>query len=186
MKSQKIILIVLFGIIAMSSCKYECSCFDKSLLVWMPQDYGDKIQFTNQDNLDTLTFVVTKKSYTDSYKIERQNKQSCFPSAYLIADNFEDTLNYNLTIETDYKNILTQFFGSIYLGNKKGTFGINDPNLKELVKSKTINNKNYNIITFENDTITNNNEIYKIILAENYGLLKFYEKSGKVWTLIEK
>jgi len=186
MKMQKLILLTLFGMFAMSSCKYECPCFDKSLLVWMPQEYGDEIKFTNHDNSDTLVFIVTKKYYSDSYKIERQNKKSCEANAELITENIEDTLNYKLTIVTNYQNILTSIFGNIYVGNKKGRFGIDEPNLKELIKSKTINNKNYNTITFEYDTTTNSAEIYKIILAENYGLLQFYEESGEVWTLIEE
>ncbi len=66
MRSQKIILIVLFAMFILGSCKYECPCFDTSLLVWMPQEYGDSIQFTNQDNSDKLTFIVTKKYYSDS------------------------------------------------------------------------------------------------------------------------
>ena len=184
MNTKRIILIVLFGIFAISSCKYECPSFDKSLLVWIPQNVGDEIQFTNQDNSDTLTFYVTQKSYTDSYKTERQNQESCSASAGLTANN--DTLQYSIYFNKPY-NADYIFEGEIKLNsNIAGVFSISFSDINNITKKIVINNNEYKAIIFENDTNTNDVEIYKIILAENYGLLQFYEKSGEVWTLIEK
>lgn len=57
--------------------------------------------------------------------------------------------------------------------------------INSLTESFTLDGKNYNSIILKTDTITSNAGIYKIILAENYGLLQFYEKSGTIWTLVE-
>jgi len=184
MKAQKIILVALFGMFLLNSCKYECPCFDKSLLVWMPQEYGDKIQFTNQNNSDTLTFTVTKKEYTDSYKIQRQNRESCDAYAELIASN--DALLYSISFDKPYQSDYILDGGIRLNYNVAGGFTFSFSDINKLTKKYIINNKSYNAITFEQDTTANNNEIYKIILAEDYGLLQFYEKSGEVWTLIEK
>ena len=181
MKTQKLLLLVLFAILSLSSCKYECPCFDKSLLVWMPQEYGNTIQFTNQDKSDTLTFYVTKKYYSDSYKIERQNRQSCYADAELITRNDTDSLFYSLQISSDYNNT-SSIVSEISVKQALGSFGINNINSQEYI----LNNKSYKSLFLESDTTKTNDGIYKIILAENYGLLQIYEKTGEVWTLIEK
>ena len=184
MKTMMVPLIAIVSI-PLNSCRYDCPCFDKSLLVWIPQEQGDKLEFTNKDYSDTLTFTVTKKYYSDNYKIERQNKQSCYPDAQLIMENNTDSLYYTLSIITNYNNTLTSLFGEINARQNKGYFGIDDCDLKNMTKKIIVIGKNYNALIFEKDTTTNDNKIYKIILAENYGLLKFYEKSGVEWTLIE-
>lgn len=53
------ILLIISGIL-LNSCKYECPGIDKSLLKWIPQEYGDKIKFYNQFN-DTIEFIVNQK-----------------------------------------------------------------------------------------------------------------------------
>ena len=98
MKTIKILIIITFASILLNSCKYECPGFDKSLLVWMPQEYGDEIKFTNNDNSDTLVFTVNKKEYTDSYIVERQNKKSCDAIASLGAKNNFSNSNFSISI----------------------------------------------------------------------------------------
>lgn len=186
MKTIKILIFIAFASILLNSCKYECPGFDKSLLVWMPKEYGDEIKFTNNDNSDTLVFTVNNKEYTDSYMTERQNKKSCDAVASLGAKNNFSNSNFYISIYNPYNSDIGI---SIYIYlieeqlEKTGEQSISFTNINEIKEPIVINNKTYNAIIIENDTLINQNEIYKIILAENYGLLKFYEKSGIEWTL---
>lgn len=182
------LILSIISAIVFNSCKYECPGIDKSLLKWIPQEYGDGIKFYNQFN-DTIVFIVNKKEYTDSYQVERQNKKSCDAIAAL---NAKSSLNYSQFNITFSKPIQFDFSLNINIGlvindlEKTGGYGLEFSDINSLTESFTLNDKNYNSIIFETDTMTSNADIYKIILAENYGLLKFYEKSGAIWTLIEE
>ena len=52
----------------------------------------------------------------------------------------------------------------------------------------TINGKFYNeVLVIERDTATYSENIWKIIIANNYGIIRFFDrKTGYVWTLSVK
>lgn len=188
MINYKITFLISITILALlaNACKYECPGFDKSLLSWMPQNEGDTLNYINK-NTDTLTFVVEKKNYSKSFKIERQNKKSCYSDAILDAFNTFTLTGFTIRFNESYSNNLSMSC-TININNKEkyGYFYYdNIKNLNNLSQKIKIDNKSYKeTIIFENDTINNSNKIYKAIVANHYGLVKFYENSGVEWSLL--
>jgi hypothetical protein len=188
MRMKSILFLILTFFVLLNSCKYECPEIDKSLLKWIPQELGEKIRYYSQFN-DTIEFIVNQKEYTDSYQTERQNKKSCSAIATLKA---KSPINHSFFYITFHKGVQPEFYlnGNISLvANQLEKIGVcffKFTDINSLTESFTLHDKSYNSIIFEADTMTSNALIYKIILAENYGLLKFFEKSGTTWTLIEE
>ncbi len=186
MKHLPILISITIIALLTNACKYECPGFDKSLLSWMPQNEGDTLNYINE-NTDTLSFVVEKKNYSKSFKIERQNKKSCYSYAILDVFNTYTLTGFTIKFNESYSNNLSISF-TINIDNKEkyGHFNFdNIKNLNNLSQEIEIDNKSYKeAIIFESDTINNSISIYKAIAANNYGLVKFYEKSGVEWSLL--
>ncbi len=188
MKHLPILISITIIAFLANACKYECPGFDRSLLSWMPQNEGDTLNYVNK-NTDTLTFVVEKKDYSKSFKIERQNKKSCYSDANLYSKNQIHNSEINFSIVENWNNVLSicvnLYLLKYYETEKQGELCIETQNINNIIEALNIENKAYKeAIIFENDTINDSNNIYKAIIANNYGLIKFYEKSGVEWSLL--
>jgi len=154
----------------------------------MPYNIGNELIFVNQ-HLDTLYLTVTTKSVSEEYEARRSCKNKCCGSDATIRANDEYDDNYRknaLKFEIVFTYMESWIHSSISLGkynNHKGMAGIT--NFENHIDTMTINGFFFNeVVVLERDTIKFTDEIWKVIVANNYGIVKFYDrKSGDEWIL---
>ena len=172
-------------VIVLSTCNKDCIKFDRDLLTWIPYNIGDEIYFTNQNN-DTLTFIINEADIYDDESYCRCEKCECVSYAsFSTAVNIEDFINGEISVIEN--NIKIMSFG-IRVGDSNGYHSLSGSNIFNDTISYSINNVTYNeVLLFEVDTILQpKHEIWKIIVANNYGVIKFYDRyTGHEWTLVE-
>jgi hypothetical protein len=190
MKSKVQSILIIFVFVLLSSCYKKCPEFNKKYLSWMPYNIGDELIFINQNN-DTLSFIINRKYVTDEHKIKRIGKCSCgTPHAIAEGTSYEDNnyRNNGLTFEINYANNINEGYMSfeIFLGKYNNHLGYcSKRNFESYIDTMTINGFFYNeIVVLERDTINFTDEIWKVIVANNYGIVKFYDReTGDEWTL---
>lgn len=190
MKTSTLIflLIVIFFI---NSCKVECPCFDKSLLTWMPYEVGDRLTYVNQQN-DTLSFTVKSKILSEEYKEKKRFEDECVSDAVFDINDDLSTSGYRFVINKDMQNIGIHYeFGLLIDNNVNNPIyssGICSSNIECCLDTITINDKFYNeVIIIERDTINYSDEIWKVIVANNYGIIRFYDReTDYVWSLVDE
>ena len=183
---RKAIVLSLIIIIAIiSSCKnqQECPAFDRNLLVWAPYEKNDTIKFENNKN-DTINFIISEKTIYDHKGIY---KNGCFSECSVYCVDNGKEFNYKIH---NYCDDCIQFSLNIFLNNKSGSFSLDTDKLNDNIINETaIDNKKYtNVIIIKTDTIKypNLSHFWKIIIAKNKGVVKFYDRiDNETWTLIE-
>lgn len=189
MKTIKIFLFILI-LFVFIRCKYECPGFDKTLLTWIPYNTGDELTFTNQ-NSDTIKFTIVRKAVSEEEKVKRScGSECCVSTANIIAestydDNYKKNLLYfEITISYNIGNFMhCKIFLEKY-NNNNGMAGIR--NFELHIDTMTINGFLFNeVVVLERDTLRfPDDEIWKVIVANNYGIVKFYDrKTGDEWIL---
>jgi hypothetical protein len=181
-------LFILLIIIASHSCKVECPCFDEKLLTWMPYDINDKLMYMNQQN-DTLVFFVKSKTLSVEYKEKVRFKEDCTSEAYFKINDELLSSGFEYFIREDTKDVVIScYFGLLIQDNIYSSGDCSFSNIYCCLDTMTINNKLYDeVFTIERDTINFSDEIWKVIVANNYGIVKFYDReTGYEWTLIEE
>ena len=191
MKSIKILILLIF-MVFLNGCYEKCPPFNKDLLTWMPSEEGDVLKYSNQQN-DTLTFTVYGKSLSEDY---RNRGYRCSSEASLSLWN-DSSATYSVSMNC-YEDIsvslsssfflIIDFEERIYSG---GSHYVDD--IECCIDTLTVDNVFYNeTITMECDTIlypsteSDNYRIWKAIVANNYGVIKFYDRyTGYEWTLVE-
>ncbi len=187
MKIIKIIFLLCIVILT-NSCKVECPCFNKNLLTWMPYEVDDELLYVNQQN-DTLFFTVKSKILSEEYKEKKRFEEECFSKAEFEISDDLSTSGYDYTIYNYKDGATIDFKFSILIHNNVYSSGGNSfLDIDCCLDTMTINNKLYQeTITIERDTINFSDEIWKVIVANNYGIVKFYDKkTGYEWTLVEE
>lgn len=188
MKTIKALLLisVLFVLV---SCEYECPGFDRKYLAWMPYNVGDELIFYNQ-NSDTIKFNVLRKEVSDEIKVPRSCGSKCCDAYASITakstyDNYQrDYLRFRIVF--DYMGNSMHY--EIYLGKyNKSTGKCSIDNFENHIDTMTINNVFYEeVVVLERDIVKfPEDEIWKLIVANNYGIIKFYDKkTGDEWTAV--
>jgi predicted DNA binding protein len=179
MKNKISIVLISLFVLAVSSCNYSCPGFDTELLKWMPYELDDELIYTNQYD-DTLIFRIYQKEISESYETSHKNRNYCESHLYYdIAEISNQSINMIFRINKLENN--TSIGIEINIQNNSGFFYIETENLN--TKIITLESNSYETITFENDTIGDDNEIWKVILAKNYGIIQFYDREADfVWT----
>lgn len=175
MKNEISIILISLFVLAVSGCDYNCPGFDTELLKWMPYELGDELIYTNQHN-DTLIFTINEKEISEPFETHK-GRNACNSSFFIAAFEQVNSLSCGFTILDE--DITIEISVNSCYDNIKTT----DINIEQ--KEVVINNIIYNeTIIFEKDTTINDDRIWKIILAKNYGIIQFYEReTGQVWTL---
>ncbi len=188
MKKIKIFLFILF-LFVFIGCKYECPGFDKTLITWIPYNVGDELIFVNQQ-LDTLYLTVTTKSVSEEYEARRSCKNKCCDSKATIMANDEYDDNYRqnaFRIEITFTYVENWMSSNINLekyNNNSGYCSIT--NFENHIDTMSINGFLFNeVVVLERDTLRfPDDEIWKVIVANNYGIVKFFDrKTGDEWIL---
>jgi|WetSurMetagenome_2_1015567.scaffolds.fasta_scaffold305379_2 hypothetical protein len=129
------ICLILF-ICLISSCAERCDDFDYSITEWMPYQKNDKIAFSNNNIIDTLTVTYSEINHTD--KIKFGSKCIC-ENSYVV--NISSATLDVTAMFYDAKNIDQS---EIEINNEYLTFS-------EQVNSAIINGKTYiNVVIFVN------------------------------------
>ncbi len=182
---------LLIAIFFINSCKIECPCFDESLLTWMPYEVGDRLTYVNQQN-DTLSFTVKSKILSEEYKERKRFEDECSSDAEFEINDDLSTSGYRFVINKYIQNIGIQYeFGLLIddnVNNPNYSSGYGSSNIECCLDTITINDKFYNeVIIIERDTIIFSDEIWKVIVANNYGIIRFYDReTDYVWTLVDE
>ncbi|GAB4287483.1 MAG: hypothetical protein Kow0068_13280 [Marinilabiliales bacterium] len=188
---NKIKILLLFVIvILMNSCKIECPSFDKSLLTWFPYEVGDQLMYTNQHN-DTLIFSVKSKNLSESYKEKKRFEDECISDAvFYLSDDFSTIAysQYYFTIDYDESGITIKYNIELLISDNVYCSGSGSSDIECCLDTITINNRLYQeAVIIERDTINFSDEIWKVIVANNYGIIKFHDReTGYEWTLVNK
>lgn len=175
-----------------AGCKYECPGFDKTLLTWMPYNIDDELVFINQNN-DTILFTIIHKAVSKEEKVKRSCGIKCCTSTANIIAESPTAYNYKKNSFT-YEIVFTYMENWIQCeislskyNNNSGSVGLR--NFELHIDTITINNFFFNeVVVLEKDTLTfPDDEIWKVIVANNYGIVKFYDrKSRDEWILQHK
>ena len=193
MKSIKIFILLIF-VVFLNGCYEKCPPFNEDLLTWMPSEKGDVLKYSNEQN-DTLTFTAFGKSISEEYRKRSAIRCSSQASLALRDNNNYDTYSVSMIYYEDNKVSLISSFSLIIDFEERiyslGSFNIDD--IECCIDTLTVNNVFYNeTITMECDTILHPStksyyyRIWKAIVANNYGVIKFYDRyTGYEWTLIE-
>ena len=186
MKKYNILILITFILTILISCggNKDCPLFDRDLLVWIPYENGDVIKFVNTKN-DTISFNVSEKEIYDHIG---KVKHACFSevtSQFII--DVDSSMYYKIYNECE--DCITFDLG-IAINDKRGCFSLKTNNIKfNIIKDTIIDNHNYiNIIEIKTDPIKypNLTHYWKIIIAENKGIVKFYDRiDNEVWTFID-
>ena len=180
----------------MTSCFGETHCpkYPESKLSWLPYELSDIIKFTDQT--DTIDFVVEETSLTDAYSFKNNCKCACEATAL-----FKTTINHNIDIKieghsnyygtrTDYEYNLVKYGGEFYSPQRSDDFYFSNENgeiTNGIIEEYQIGNKIYrNVLELELDTINDEPEIWRLIIADSVGIIQFDDcKSNKTWTRVE-
>lgn len=188
MKTIKIFLFILI-LFVFIGCKYECPGFDKTLITWIPYNIGDELTFSNQ-NSDTIKFIIVHKAISEEEKVKRScGSKCCESTANIIAEStYDDNYKKNsLTYDIVFTYMENWIHSNISLGkynNHNGMAGITD--FERHIDSMSINGFLFNeVVVLERDTLKfPDDEIWKVIVANNYGIVKFFDrKTGDEWIL---
>jgi hypothetical protein len=174
-----ILLISLF--VFVTGCDYNCPGFDKDLLVWMPYETGDELVYINQRD-DTLTFTINQKEISEPYETSHKNRNYCVSNAMFYAtDHNMNGVSTEIINDRDYLSVSV----SAKVNDNSGLDYLKIEDIASIIQQYTIASKLYEeVLIFEKDTITNDDEIWKIILAKNYGIIQFHDReTNDVWTL---
>ncbi len=183
MKNPFVFFAICSLFLIITGCKYNCPGFDEKLLSWMPYEENDTITYISQQN-DTITFQINKYSVSNSYETTRKNRDYCASDAsFYTIDNEGKVCGVGTWISMD--NNKTNINVSVNINNNKGEIDKTVKNITDAVETLSINGKQYDeVLIFEQDTIKQDDEIWKIILANNYGIIQFYDRvTGYIWTL---
>jgi hypothetical protein len=193
MKKLYIITLILFLFFA-QSCKEKtriCPCFPEKYLTWLPYENQNQIKFTNLQ--DTIVFFIEDFYKSEEYEIDSKFDVSCHSEANFITQK-QATTNYILNgISTVFENSDDATF-QYYINNNnltdEFTFRIIDNEINyatEIFENLVINQKDYNNVIYLNkDTLNNNVIISDLYIAENFGIVKFKERDGTEWLLINE
>jgi hypothetical protein len=184
------LIFLLIAVYFINSCKVECPCFDKSLLTWMPYDVGDVLTYVNQQN-DTLSFTVKSKILSEEYKEKKRFEDECVSDAvFHLSDDFSTIAysQYYFTIDYDESGITIKYNIELLISDNVYCSGLGSSNIECCLDTITINGEYYNeTIIIERDTINYSDEIWKVIVANNYGIIRFYDReTDYVWTLVDE
>lgn len=179
--SMRVTSLLIIGLLFLASCKKQCPPFDRSLLGWIPYQVDDTVGFTSNAN-DSIFFIITDKEIIDD--------ESTYGSCDKCGCSSNSSMYYEEIINGDYfiseriineKNNSIALVISVYMNEKAGEFSlITDDFHSHVVDELIINNKTYNnLIIIESDTIKHPNysEYWKIILAENKGIVKIFGRA---------
>lgn len=180
MKIKINIFFVLLLSFYLTGCDIQCQGFDTKFLSWMPYELNDKLVYFNQNN-DTIVFTINQKEIFDGYETSFKNRKYC-TSEMSIGDASSDRgLGVNIINNSE----LIILSAATRINNNSGSIYLETENLENEIKELTINDKIFEeTIILELDTTTQNMEIWKIIIAKNYGIVQFFDrKSNEIWTL---
>ena len=183
-KYVKITFFIILSILISCKGNKQCPPFDRELLVWIPYEKDDTIKFVNTEN-DTIMFRVSEISIFDDLS---KYKYGCFSEySCLFVLDVNNSMYYKIINECE--DCVTLNLG-IALNEKNGSFAFNTNNFEtKITKDTIIGNQNYsNIIMLSVDTVKypNLSHYWKIIIAKNKGIVKFYDRiDNEVWTYIE-
>lgn len=186
---KKILYLLLLFVPLTQSCSKTCPKFDITLLRWFPLSINDKIYFQNQHG-DTLIFTVFNKNVTDEYKESKCAKCDCEATASIESKGDKGYDLQALGVEfLTYKNEINISIG-LRIEESNGSLNISTNEFSNIVLNNVIiDSVLYNeVLTFEKDTVTySDEEIWKVIVAKDYGVIKFYDKAtGFEWSLLKK
>lgn len=193
MKKLYIITLILFLFFA-QSCKEKtriCPCFPEKYLTWLPYENQNQIKFTNLQ--DTIVFFIEDFYKSEEYEIDSKLDVSCHSEANFITQK-QATTNYILngkisTIENE-NYLKFQYYINQDNLTDEFTFRIIDNEINyatEIFENLVINQKDYNNVIYLNkDTLNNNVIISDLYIAENFGIVKFKERDGTEWLLINE
>lgn len=183
MKTSTLIFLLL-AIFFINSCRnIECPCFDKSQLTWMPYEVGDRLIYVNQQN-DSLIFTVKSKHLSETYKEKKRFEDDCISNAvFHLSDTERSQYYFNIDNNEAGTSITCKI--SLQISDNVFSSGIASSYIEGKLDTMTINGKFYNeVLVIERDTVTYSENIWKIIIANNYGIIRFFDrKTGYVWTL---
>jgi hypothetical protein len=178
---MKTTILILLISMFVTSCNYHCPGFDKDLLVWMPYETGDELVYTNQQN-DTLKFTINQKEISEPYETSHKNRNYCVSNAMFYAtDDNMNGVSAEIINDRDYLSVSV----SAKVNDSSGFDYLKIKDIASIIQQYTIASKLYEeVLIFEKDTITNDDDIWKIILAKNYGIIQFHDRETEdVWTL---
>jgi hypothetical protein len=188
MKKKYIKIVIFLFLSILISCRgsKQCPPLDRNLLVWIPYEKDDAIRFVNAKN-DTIQFKVSEKEIYDDLG---KYKDLCDSKVSVIFQDNENEFIY--TIYNSFDNSII-FNISMYFFNKSGVFDYSLKNYsslqEQIIHDTIIDNQNYsNAIMISVDTIKypDLSHFWKIIIAENKGIVKFYDRiDNETWTYIE-
>ncbi len=187
MKKKYIKFIILIILSILISCRgnKQCPPLDRNLLVWIPYEKDDTIKFVNTKN-DTIQFKVSEKEIYDDLT---KYKYGCESRVSIIYQNIENEFLYRIYNSCED---CIRFNISLFFFNKGGVFDypLTYTEFQKLVIKDTIidNSHYYNVLIIQNDTIEHPNlsNFWKIIIVENKGIVKFYDRiDNEVWTFTE-
>ena len=180
MKNKKYFFIFNLLLLLLTSCEYNCPNFDENLLSWMPYKKNNSLIYTNQQH-DTISFQINKVDISDGYTTSRKNRNCCESRAIVGEVNNLKGIGCEIILLENSLSIQV----SIRIGNNNGLNFLETNDIYSDTQILSINNKQYSeVLVFERDTIKYDDEIWKIILANNYGIVQFYDReTGYIWTL---
>ena len=186
MKQYKL-LICIFILIVLSSCRYHCPDFPESELKYIPYKLNDTLRYSS--NNDTIELIVSDYYKTDKHTVkanlpimdleceERANyitnknqKIGCY-----IKESYDSQDLFNVEFDT-----YDVFNFSLY----DDTIHMNGIIKKEFKENQKINGKiYYNCITLEKKF--QENLIWKIVKVDSFGIVEFYHRDyQEPWTII--
>ena len=141
----------------------------------MPYETSDELVYTNQDN-DTLRFTINQKEISEPYETHK-GRNACNSNFDIASIGETGSLSFSYTVFNDYTTVAVSVNSCFN--------NIKTNNLNSETEQIYIENSHYSQgLIFEKDTITNDDEIWKIILAKNYGIIQFHDRETEaVWTL---